>query len=192
MTFNQEIRATAELCGTQLSELAAQLLADELGAFEEQDIRKALGRCRRELRGRLTVAEITSRIPDGRPGPDEAWGMIAWDEAQTVVITTEMQQAQRAAWAIHETDKTGARMAFKESYIAQCQENRTAHKPVEWVIEQGWDAEGRKGVIEEALAKGRISPQVAQRFLPAPTVNEIQGAIKLRLLEGLDIKEIAS
>ena len=77
----QALAVTAELTGTELSEPAARVMANDLAAYPVQQVLGALTRCRRELKGRLTVAAILERLDDGRPGPNEAWAMIPQDEA---------------------------------------------------------------------------------------------------------------
>lgn len=167
MKLSDAIFATAELCGTKLSEVGAELLLSDLVAYSEEDVIKALARCRRELKGRLTIAEIIGRIDDGRPGADEAWGMLVWEEEPTVVLTSEMQEAQFAAWRLwHSNDRTGARMAFKDCYTRLVTEAREERKPVEWCVALGWDTTLRYGPILEAVKQGRMSPEAAQRFFP--------------------------
>ena len=89
----QAIAVTAELCGRSFSPEAAAVFVDDLSGFDEQALLGALRRCRREVRGLLTVQDVVSRIDDGRPGPDEAWAQIPRDEAASVVWTDEMAEA---------------------------------------------------------------------------------------------------
>lgn len=123
--------ATAELCGTNLSELAAQLLSDELQRYDEVLIRGALARCRRELKGRLTVAEILGRIEDGRPAALQAWGQLVWDEFSPYSPTDEMAIAQGECRTLYLAgDKVGARMIFVEAYSREVLRNRAERKPI--------------------------------------------------------------
>lgn len=177
MTLTQAIRATAEVTGTRLSEDAANLFLEDMLEFDERDVLKALARCRKELKGRLTVAEIISRIDDGRPGPDEAWAMLPWDEASTAVLTAEMQEAQGSCRALYQHDRIGARLAFKEVYTKLVAEARNEHRQIEWQISLGQDKAGRIAPIKEALQAGRLSPKRAQLFLPAGPSSQL-------LLEG--------
>lgn len=167
MTLAQAIAATAELCGTKLSEIGADMLLTDLEGYPEPDVIQALTRCRRELKGRLTLAEIVSRIDDGRPGPDEAWAALAWEDEETAVLTREMEQAQGAAWhAYHAGDRAGSARAFREAYTALVQQARTTGQPVEWHISMGWDRDRREAPIRDAIARGRITTDQAARFLP--------------------------
>src|ERR1043165_278765 len=109
------IAVTAELTGTTMSEAAASVMAEDLTRYPENQVLVALTRCRRELRGRLTIADVIQRLDDGRPGPEEAWAMIPQDEAPSVVWTQEMASAFGIALPLMD-DPVAARMAFKEAY----------------------------------------------------------------------------
>jgi hypothetical protein len=163
------LAVTAELTGTSLSTAAADVLADDLAVYPLEQVLGALTRCRRELKSRLTAAEIISRLDDGRPGPEEAWAMIPPDEEGSVVWTEEMAQAFGVAWAlIRDGDRIGARMAFKESYTRIVTEARAKQVPPKWTPSLGRDKHGRTTVIEDARAKGRLSAPHAARLLPPP------------------------
>ena len=71
------IAVTAELTGTELSEAALRVMAGDLDTYPEAAVLRALDRCRRELKTRLTLAAALERIEgqDGRPGADEAWAI---------------------------------------------------------------------------------------------------------------------
>lgn len=170
-----ELRATAELCGTTLSETAAELLYEELRRYPEAQIRGALSRCRREIKGRLTVAEILSRLDDGRPGPEEAWGMIPKTEAETAVLTTEMLYASGAAQPLLDMgDRVAARMAFRERYIQLVADARAAGTPAQWQVSLGHDRAGRDGPIHQAVARGWLTAAQADRYLPGSTASHPQ------------------
>lgn len=161
------IAVSAELCGTQLSKPAATQLAQDLADFDELLVIKALARCRLELKGRLTVAEVLSRLDDGRPGPDEAWGLAVWSEATTAVITPEIASAMEAARPLMEAgDKYGAKQAFREVYVREVNRARQAGKPVNWYASLGWDSSEREGVIREAVATGKLTLAQAAADIP--------------------------
>ena len=82
------IAVCAELTGTVLSKPAARIFAQDLSTQPKPAVLRALERCRRELRGRLTLSDVLDRIAmeDGRPGADEAWAMCPMDEATTAVL----------------------------------------------------------------------------------------------------------
>lgn len=175
----EAVAVTAELCGRTFSEAAARVFVDDLEAYPEHAVMKSLARCRKEVRGILTLQDVVSRIDDGRPGPEEAWALLPFDESQSAVWTEEMSKAWGIAIQLYEEgDKTGARFAFKESYIKAVSEARDAGRPVNWTPTLGTDPHGREKVIAEAAASGKLPLEYAQQFvphleLPAPAVLEL-------------------
>lgn len=163
------VAVTAELCGTQMSKPAAKLLAEELAEYDPSEVQKALQKCRRELKGRLTMQEVISRIDDGRPGAEEAWAMLVWDEELTCVLTDEMNLAQGIARQVYYSDKVAARMAFKEAYTRLVAEARNGKVPVSWWPSLGWDADSRTDVINRAIDEGKLIAARVQHLIPAGT-----------------------
>lgn len=164
----QAIAVTAELTGTQLSAPAARVLADDLSKFPEDQVLGALTRCRKELRGRMAVADVIARLEDGRPGVEEAWAYhVPKDEGTTVVWTEEIREAWGIALPLlKENDEVPARMAFKEKYLAAVQRARDEGRPVSWSASLGHDVSGREPVLLEAAEKGRLSAQYVAGLLP--------------------------
>jgi hypothetical protein len=163
----QAIAATAELCGTNLSEAAAGMLLGDLSEYDERGVLVALTKCRKELKGRLTLAEIISRIDDGRPGAEEAWSMLPRDEATTVVWTDEMNQAWGAVQnLISDGEVVAARMAFKETYSRIVTEAREGRQPARWTVSLGHDVPGRKTALLMAVAKRRLTADHACALIP--------------------------
>ena len=115
--LTEALAVTAELTGTRLSEAAAEVMARDLERYPIEQVLGALTACRRELRGRLTIADVISRLDDGRPGVEEAWAMIPKSERDTCVWTEEMAAAFGIAAPLMESDEVAARMAFKEAYV---------------------------------------------------------------------------
>lgn len=164
----EAVAVTAELCGRTFSEAAARVFVSDLAAYPEPAVIKALSRCRKEVRGILTVQDVVSRLDDGRPGPEEAWAMLPFDESQSAVWTEEMALASGVAFPLlEEGDRTGARFAFKETYIKLVNEARDAGKPVNWMATLGTDVHGREKALAEAVARGRLSLERARDFVPA-------------------------
>jgi len=164
----QAMAVTCELTGTQLSEGAARVMARDLAAYPEGQVLGALDRCRKELRGRLTLADILTRLDDGRPGPEEAWAIVSpslQDERVTVVWTEEMALASGPAMAIM-GDPIAARMAFLESYRRLVQQARDEGKEVIWMPCMGWDVAGRVGPLHEAVRLGRLTRKHVTALLP--------------------------
>lgn len=165
----KSIAVTAELAGTQLSEAAARVFAADLAGYPPEQVVAALTRCRRELKGRLTVADVLSRIAesDGRPGAEEAWAMMPRDEAQSVVMTDEMAAAMGTALPLlRDGDAIAARMAFKEAYQREVQRAREEGRPPRWFASLGHDRSGREGVLREAVQRGRLPAAQARKYLP--------------------------
>lgn len=163
----QAVAVTAELCGRTFSEGAARMFVQDLAGFDEQAVMKALARCRREVKGALTIQDVVTRIDDGRPGPDEAWAQMPFDEAQSVVWTDEMAEAFGVARGLLEDgEKVAARMAFKEAYTRLVGQARDAGKRVNWTPSLGFDKRGQEAVLADAVSKGRLSYEHAQSIAP--------------------------
>lgn len=160
----QAVAVTAELCGRTFSPAAAQQFVVDLEAYSEAAVLAALQRCRQEVRGVLTVADVIARVEDGRPGPEEAWAMLPRDEAITVVWTTEMAEA----WGVAREagDKIAERMAFKEAYARIVSKARGERRPAHWQASLGHDVEGRESVLLRAVELGRLSEAHVAALLP--------------------------
>jgi len=158
----------AEVMGRELSEPALEMMARDLGRYRQSYVFAALDRCRREVKGRLTLADVIERLDDGRPGPEEAWAAVPKDEGETVVWTYEMMLAHAACLGlIAAGDLVAARMAFIESYRKLLVEARSSYTPVQWRVSLGHDPAGREGPVVEAVEKGRLPAAQAVRALPA-------------------------
>lgn len=175
----EAVAVTAELCGRTFSAAAAAVFVSDLSGYPEQQVIGALRRCRREVRGMLTVQDVVSRLEDGRPGADEAWAMIPHDESGSVVWSQEMAEAWGiAAPLIAEGDKVGGRMAFREAYARLCAAARDRCEPVRWAPSMGHDPRGREDALRVAVEAGRITHEHAQSLTPAlqtPTLALLTG-----------------
>lgn len=194
------IAVTAELLGTEMSPAAAEVFAHDVARYPLPQVLAALTRCRREVKGRLTIADVISRIDDGRPGPEEAWSLIPQDESRSSVWTEEMQRAYGVACPLlAEGDTVGARMAFKETYQREVQRARDSGNPVKWTATLGHDKGGRDEAHHEArnrnlLAQGLPAlpykaPEHAENYLPESPVLQLvgpsnAGEIAARVLAG--------
>ncbi len=194
----EAIAVTAELTSTDLSENAARFMADDLSQYPEQQVLKALTKCRRELKGRLTVEAVISRIDDGRPGAEEAWAMIPKDELGSVVWTQEMSEAYGIANALIQSgDRIQARMAFIESYRNGCEKARNNGVKVQWFPSLGHDPNGRESVLMDAVEKGRLTAKHAAGLLPhregSELINQLLSSKKdevgLKKLEFCDVSQ---
>lgn len=161
------VAVTAELCGRVMSDAAARVFVADLERYPVPAVLDALTRCRREVRGALTLADVISRLEDGRPGPEEAWALMPVNEGVTVVWTEEMRLAFAAAGRpIARGDLVAARMAFKELYSRLLDHARNAGDPARWSVSLGHDPHGRDGPLIEAMRLGRLPARVVQLMLP--------------------------
>jgi hypothetical protein len=164
------LRVTAEVCGSVYSEEAVKVFVADLSVYPCQQVLGALRRCRREVKGRLTPADVIQRLDDGRPGPEEAWAMMPSGEAETVVWTQEMSQAWGVAQPMIATgERVAARMAFKETYVKLVALARERAEPAQWTASLGTDPEQRDLVVREFVKKGLLPAQHAALLLPPPT-----------------------
>jgi hypothetical protein len=190
----QAVAVTAELCGRTFSEGAARMFVQDLAGFPEQAVIKALARCRREVKGMLTIQDVITRIDDGRPGAEEAWAQMPFDESQSVVWTDEMCRAFGVARGLlEEGDKVAARMAFKEAYTRMVGESRDLGRPVVWTPSLGYDKNGHAAELSEAVSLGRLSYEHAESIcfgLPRPsaTITHLEAPKTFAQLAGMAAK----
>jgi hypothetical protein len=166
----QALTVCAEIIGTDLTVAAARVMADDLSRYAHQQVMGALTRCRREVRNRLTLADVLERLDDGRPGPQEAWAIVAptlHDEGPTIVWTEEMAHAMGVARTCD--DAVAARMAFIEAYRTNCQRARDSGTPARWTPSLGHDKGGRDGPLLAAVAAGKLLPQHVAQYLIGDT-----------------------
>lgn len=166
--------ATAEVIGDEIRPSAAALMVEELAAYPQHAVEGALAACRRELKGRLSLAAILERIDDGHPSPNEAWAIAfaAADECNTVVWTAETRDAWDHARALFAAgEKIGARMAFLERYAALLKIARAGRRPAVHEMSLGHDASARDQALRKAVERGQLTHDVASPYLslPAPT-----------------------
>jgi hypothetical protein len=148
----QAIAVTAELCGRTFSPAAARVFAGDLDGFPDAAVLSALTRCRKEVKGLLTV---------------QAWAMLPQDEETSTVWTEEMAQA----WGVASPllvggDRIGARMAFKEAYAKAVTDARDRKLPPKWTPSFGRDVPGRQAALAEAVRHNRLSLENAVQLLP--------------------------
>jgi len=159
------VKAMGEIYSRTVSDAAAMMFLADLSSYPSDQIKIALQKCRQELRAFPTVADVLARIPDGRPGVEEAWAMIPKDEESSVVWTDEMAEAMASARPLlMEGDPVAARMAFKETYTKLVSANRG--KPVRWWASFGFEKSGREAVVRDAVDRGRLTQSEAQLLLP--------------------------
>lgn len=179
------IAATAELTGTEISEAALLVFESDLSAYPESDVLAALTRCRRELRGRLTISDVLDRISaaGGHPTANEAWALVisSQDEAETVVLTDQVAEAAAVAQPIIDSgDEVGARMAFRDAYDRIIRDRQDAPR---WFPSLGTNVAKRQIALERAVLAGRLQKTHIDGLLPPPPPNE-KGQVIVGLLSG--------
>lgn len=176
------IAVTAEITQTEFSKHALMAMVQELSVYPEIEVLSALRKCYREVKSRLTLADIIERIEtsDGRPKADEAWtiAMQANDERSTVVWTKEMQQAfDQARPSLEMNDAIGARMSFKDTYNRLVLEARANKSKAQWIASLGWDPEQRQSSLEKAVSQGKLPASVVAGLLPPPDNKRLTNAV---------------
>lgn len=170
----QAIAATAELCGAKLSEAAAMMLVNDLSEYPEHQVLAALVRVRKTGK-RFSLGAVIEAIDqnDGRPGADEAWAMLPFDEDTTVVWTSEMRKAWGFAAPLWDMgDKFGARRAFVEAYEKEAEKAREQRATLFWEVSLGLDPNGREAPLRAAVERGLIPSDRLPALLPAPDMTK--------------------
>lgn len=166
----EAIGVACELTSTSLSEGAMRVMAEECARYPEAQILKALKMCCRKVKGRLTLADIVSRLEDGRPDMETAWAAVSSvmrNDSRSLVWTDEMREAYGVANALSD-DLVAARMAFKEQYVRLVDQAREDGLQPNWSVSLGSDRADRERAILEGLKQGRLTGAYAQRLLPHP------------------------
>ena len=167
----QAIAVTAELTGTQLSSNAMYVMAEDLLAYPLDKVLIALERCRRELKGRLTLAAILERVDDGWQSAEEAFNTLVagWENEHLSILTTHtaMQAAESASALFNAGDKYRAGLAFKTAYERIVSEKKAKGIQPDWYVSAGLDKEQLAQLVTEAAAAGKITNDYALALLPA-------------------------
>ena len=167
----QAITVTAELTGTQLSANAAAVMAEDLLAYPLDKVLIAFERCRRELKGRLTLAAILERIDDGWQSAEEAFNTLVagWENESLSILTTHtaMHAAESASALFNAGDKYRAGLAFKTAYERIVSEKKAKGMQPDWYVSAGLDKEQLAQLVTEAMATGKIASDYALALLPA-------------------------
>ena len=158
------LAVTAEVTGTRLSDMAVKVMLRALAEHPEPAVLAALERCQTEVRHRLTLADIIARLPTTTPSADAAWELAmreeVWDENKTLVLPKAILSAfPFALWA--QGDRVAARMAFKDAYPRALTEHGDAT-----YVSLGHDERQREDAIRDAHAKGLLTADQAQHYLP--------------------------
>ncbi|NUF09812.1 hypothetical protein [Snodgrassella sp. ESL0324] len=167
----QAIAVTAELTGTQLSDNAMLVMAEDLLAYPLDKVLIALERCRRELKGRLTLAAILDRVDEGWQSAEEAFNTLVagWENEHLSILTTHtaMHAAESASALFNIGDKYRAGLAFKTAYERIVSEKKAKGIQPDWYVSAGLDKEQLAQLVTEAAATGKITNDYALALLPA-------------------------
>lgn len=167
----QAIAVTAELTGTQLSDNAMLVMAEDLLAYPLDKVLIALERCRRELKGRLTLAAILDRVDDGWQSAEEAFNTLVagWENESLSILTTHtaMHAAESASALFNIGDKYRAGLAFKTAYERIVSEKKAKGIQPDWYVSAGLDKEQLAQLVTEAATTGKITNDYALALLPA-------------------------
>lgn len=161
----EAVAVTAELTGTDFTKAAARVFAQDLARYPLPQVLGALERCRRELSKRMVLADVISRLDDGRPGAEEAWAMVPKSEAESVVWNNEICEAYGVAAPLLDGDAIAARMAFKETYTAVVARARDRGEQPQWWPSYGRDRSGRALAVRQAAERNRIPRERALQML---------------------------
>ena len=169
------LNAMAEYHSADMSETKLAMYASDLEDVTHEEIAAAwrLYRNKPQNVRMPTPAQLKDLVPDGRPSANEAWGMIPWDEDQSVVWNDEMIAGWSAARTlIRQGQKQSAFFAFKESYEKAVAEKKAQGLPPKWEASLGHDRWGREDCLRQAVSMGQLSLEKARGYLPeleAPT-----------------------
>ena len=166
----EALGVACELTSTSLSKGAISVMAEECDKYPESQVLGAIRKCCKQVKGRLTLADILTRLEDGRPGMEEAWATVSLamtSESRTIVWCAEMREAFGVANALSD-DPIAARMAFKEHYALLVDKAREEGIQPQWCASLGTDTSDRERAITEGLKQGRLTAAYAQRLLPHP------------------------
>lgn len=153
------LAVVCEVTNTDLSQPAKVFVLEQLASRPARQVLKALSVCSHECKFKLTLADIVSRLDDGRPGAEEAWGLFPKSEDTAAVVTDEMSVAWGAAAPLFESDEVAARMAFREVYEREVRAARAAGIAPVWRVSPGFNRAATESVALEAVKSGKLRPR---------------------------------
>lgn len=159
------LAVVCEITQTEYSAPARQLVVRQLSAYPVRQVLGALERCAAECRFKLTLADVISRLDDGRPGAEQAWASFPKSEDLAGLVTDEMSAAWGAAAPLYASDKVGARMAFKEAYDREIRQARAEGKAPKWRVSPGFDKAHTESIAIEGMKNRLFSPPEALQYI---------------------------
>lgn len=176
------LAGTAEVIGDQLRPTTAVFMVADLAGYTLLVLERALAACRRELKGRLSLAAILERIEDGHPAPNEAWAVaiLAADEGATVVWTEQTRDAwAKALPLVQAGDKIAARQAFLEVYTRLVKDARAVGLLAAHQLSLGADVSGRDSALRQAVTAGQLTHEQVAEHLALPPATPAFNAVAL-------------
>lgn len=178
------LTAMAQIYDRKIDKSAALIFLEDLEGYGDEQILRALARCRKEMRTFPTVADVIARIEDGHPGVEEAWALVPKSELESACWTPEIREAYfRGAHALM-SDPIAARMAFKETYTKILAEARDQKRPARWELSLGQDMQGRKAVALKAIDRGLLSAPDVEKLVAIEDVRSNEDILRLAGLVG--------
>lgn len=159
------------LTGTEMTDEQAEAMARQLDDYPEELVIAALKKASREVKFRLTLADVIERIDDGHPSPEIAWAMVPKGEGTSAAVTAPMMQAYAAVVDMLESDATGARIHFCRVYAELVERARDEGRPCEWFASLGvgdTEAERFEAKAEAQRRNARIHGAGAYPALERP------------------------
>lgn len=172
-TIIDAIKTTAMMCGSDLQDDAAKMMMFDLKGYGGEAVMAMLQKLRRTHKGRFSLAQMIEliEVQDGRPGAEQAWGIVSRilaDEGATEFLTPEMEEAYYACASIYaDQGHIPARQAFKEVYAVALRNARDSGAAIKWQCHQGNDKTQAEGAIKLAYESGKITKAAAMLYLPA-------------------------
>lgn len=165
--FLESITGCAAIYRVELKNPQIAIYWELLKEFETDQVLYAIQQHLKTAKFFPVPAELIDLIPSASAskhiGADEAWSLCisSFDERATVVITQQIAEARAIALPIWNSgDEIGARVAFRDAYNRLL---KTAQSP-QWHVSIGFDTNGRVDAISDAVAKGRLSSAVAEKY----------------------------
>jgi hypothetical protein len=157
--------------GKTFTESTMQFVFEILEPYPLELIKQAVKQHARGEKFAPQPSDIINLLEMGnkRPLSDEAWSRVPKDNLTSEWLTIEMLAAWSGVCEMYQTDKVGARMAFKATYERLCAENVLQGKPIEWQFSAGDDKHERREKVLEGMRRGYITRERATALLPSHT-----------------------
>lgn len=194
--IHDAIQATASVCGFDIGDEACRVMMADLTPYGGEAVMAMLQKLRRTHKGRFSLAQMIELIEcqDGRPGAEQAWGIVSRilaDEGATEFLTPEMEEAYYACASIYaDQGHIPARQAFKEVYTVSLRNARDSGAAIKWQCHQGNDKTQAEGAIKLAYESGKITKAAAMLYLPA-TADETRYKVETGKVLSLENKQEA-